>query len=84
MDEVFRKLSKYRLNGPMQSKFDDAVLELLAVNCTPFSLVESPEWKALVELLDKRITVKNRKTYQRKMTKLADKVLTRVKRIIQK
>ena len=79
-----QKKYKYSLNGPMQSKFDDAVLKLLAVNCLPFSLVESPEWKALVELLDKRITVKNRKTYQRKMTKLADKVLTRVKRMIQK
>ena len=79
-----QKQYKYSLNGPMQSKFDEAVLKLLAVNCLPFSLVESPEWKALVELLDKKITVKNRKTYQRKMTKLADKVLTRVKRMIKK
>ena len=82
VDEVFNKMSKYSLNGSMQTKFDNAVLELLAVNCLPFSLVESPEWKSLIELLDKRITVKSRRTYQRKMSKLAEKVLTRVKQMI--
>ena len=60
-------MMKYDLNGPKQRKFDEAVLELLAVNCLPFDLVNTPEWKSLVCLLDNIITVKDRKTYQRKM-----------------
>ena len=84
VNELFVKLSKYSRNGHVQTKFDNAVLELLSVNCLPFSLVDTPEWKALIELLDKRITVKSRVTYQRKMTVLADKVLKRVKKMIER
>ena len=83
VSEVFMKLNKYNRNGPAQNKFDDAVLELLSVNCLPFSLVDTPEWRALIELLDRRITVKSRFTYQRKMTMLAEKVLKRVKKMVE-
>ena len=50
MLECVNKMMKYDLNGPKQSKFDEAVLELLAVNCLPFDLVNTPEWKSLVSV----------------------------------
>ena len=82
MTEAVNKMMKYDTNGPRQTKFDEAVLELLAVNCLPFDLVNSLEFKALVQHLDKRITVKDRKTYQRKMKSLATAVLSKIKKMI--
>ena len=82
MIEAVNKMMKYDINGPTQTKFDEAVLELLAVNCLPFELANSPEFKSLVHLLDKRITVKDRKTYQRKIKNLATAVLSKIKKMI--
>ena len=39
VDEVFSKLNKYCLNGPTQSKFDDAVLDLLEIVSHQFGRV---------------------------------------------
>ena len=47
VNDAFKKLSKYDINGKMQAKFDNAVLELMAINCLPFELVNSTEWKDL-------------------------------------
>ena len=82
MTEAVNKMMKFKTNGPSQTKFDETRLELLAVNCLPFDLVNSLEFTALVQHLDKRITVKDRKTYQRKMKSLAAAVLSKIKKMI--
>ena len=84
LSDIVEKMGKYNNDGPAQKKYDNLVLELLSMNFLPFRLLDSPEWKALILFLDKRINLKDRTTYSRQVKKVSDEVQEKVKDIIKK
>ena len=82
LTDFVEKMSKYRLDSAIQKKFDNLVLELLSMNFLPFNLVSSPEWKTLINFLDKRLNLKDRTTYSRQMKNTAREVQEKVKEMI--
>lgn len=82
LTDIVQKMTKHKVDGAIQSKFDQLVLELLSMNFLPFNLVNSSEWKSLISFLDKRMHLKDRTTYSRQMKNIANEVKEKVKEMI--
>jgi hypothetical protein len=77
------KLTKVDPQGGIQKKYDDSLLDLLSCNLLSFNLVDSPEFKRFVELLNPSINLKARKTYSRMTSKYSEEILSEVKKLIE-
>ena len=80
---TLNKLSKVDPNGVVQKKYDDALVELIACNFLSFNLVESPEFKSFVSLLNSAINLKDRTTYSRMTGRYSDEILNEVRKMIE-
>ena len=56
---------------------------MIGANFLPFSLADSPEWKTLIEHLDKSINLKTSTTYSKQMKNYCLELLAKVMKIIQ-
>ena len=84
LTDFIQKMTKYKVDSAVQKKYDKLVLELLSMNFLPFNLVNSPEWRSLINFLDKRLNLKDRTTYSRQMKFVAREVQDKVKEMILK
>ena len=73
--DAFKKLVKVDPDGAEQKKFDKALLEMVGCNYLSFNLVDSKEFKAFVELLDRRMNVKHSTTYAKQMAEYSKEIL---------
>ena len=80
--QCVKKLIKVDPQGAIQKKYDRLFLELIGCNFLPFKLADSPEWKKLVESLDKSINLKHSTTYSKQMEKYCLELLGDVMKII--
>ena len=83
ISDAFKKMTKVDPQGKKQSDYDRKLLEFLASQFVPFYVVDSEEFKAFVEELDKTINLKCSRTYSRQMEDLAIEVLAEVKKAVE-
>ena len=79
---AFHRLTKTDPNGARQADYDKKLLEFLACTLVPFNVVDTDEYKRLVELLDKTINLKTSRTYYTQMEKFSDELLQDVMKAV--
>lgn len=70
--------SKLKDTDPLQRKFDDAVLDFIVEDLRPFNAVSGSGFKKLISVANPRLTVKDRRTYAKKLPKRLEEVQQRV------
>jgi len=70
--EFQTRYDKYETKShPKQKRFDQGIINMMAVDGVPFNFVNGLAFKALVQELDRKITVKSRSTYTTKLQNFA-------------
>ena len=80
--DAVKAVTKVETNGAIQTKYDNALIELLACKLLPFNLVDSEEFKNFITILNKTINLKHSTTYAKQLVKYSDDVLGQIKQLI--
>ena len=85
IDKAINDLTKVDPQGARQKNYDKCLVEFLACKFIPFQVVDSPEFKNLINLLDKSINHKHSTTtYSDQVERVAKGVLQEVKEVVAK
>ncbi len=76
---ILAKSTKYEANGPRQTSLDNALLEMVATDMQPSSIVDDKGFGKFVRLLDSRYQLPSRRTLMRRLPGKYDEVKIRVK-----
>jgi len=71
-DHVPIKKQKFGQSHPRQVEFDNCILQLYA-DGLPFSFIERPSFKKMINVLNPNITVKTRTSYVKKLDKVFER-----------
>ena len=82
LKDILAKPAKVDPVGPLQQKFDRLLLELIGTNFLAFSFIDSPEFHAFVEFLNKNFNIKAAATYRRQMSKYAKDLFAEVLQLL--
>ena len=69
------KFTKVDPQGAIQQKFDKLLLELVGCNFIPFNIIDSQEFHAFVNYLNKTFNIKTGSTYGKQMSKYSAELL---------
>jgi len=70
LEECKTRNEKYPRNHLKQVKFDEGVINMIALDGLPFNIVRGVGFRSLVADLDAKITVKNRSAYMKKINRI--------------
>lgn len=71
--DLNERKTKYPANHPKQQAFDSAVIKYFALDGAHFDTVEKNGFQMLVEVLDRRITIKSRRRYMNALSDIVSK-----------
>ena len=79
LQAILVKSTKYEANGPHQKSLDNALLEIVATDMQPSSIVDDKGFNKFVHLFDSRYQLPSRRTLMRKLPEKYKEVKARVK-----
>ncbi len=80
VSQLFESKTGWKDTDPRSLKIDPAIIEMIAIDNQPFSVVSDVGFKRLMSLMEPRYRIKNEKFYRTKMlAETYSRVLTKIK-----